>query len=191
MGLSARSQDLFDYVKTADVSQIDYFGAGPLRPSVTKLDCGRDENGNILTRNFEELTELAAISPIPVVVGGGVTAAELARPQKDRRCGIFRGLGHRQRRRPRRSSPRAGPYVGRQCPVSREASSFSGHLPNAPIQPMASHAIFERIFLMNASVAIPGPPHRVRDQLLPVVDKVIEHIKSKGLGAFYLPLKPP
>ena len=89
VGLSARSQDLFDYVKTADVSQIDYFGAGPLRPSVTKLDCGRDENGNILTRNFEELTELAAISPIPVVVGGGVTAADLPALKKTGVAGFF------------------------------------------------------------------------------------------------------
>ena len=52
VGLSARSQDLFDYVKTADVSQIDYIGAGPLRPSVTKLDSGREENGNILNTNL-------------------------------------------------------------------------------------------------------------------------------------------
>ena len=89
VGLSARSQDLFDYVKTADVSQIDYFGAGPLRPSVTKLDCGMDENGNILTRNFEELTELAAISPIPVVVGGGVTAADLPALKKTGVAGFF------------------------------------------------------------------------------------------------------
>lgn len=89
VGLSARSQDLFDYVKTADVSQVDYFGAGPLRPSVTKLDCGRDESGNILTRNFEELAELARISPIPVVVGGGVLAFDLPALKKTGVAGFF------------------------------------------------------------------------------------------------------
>ena len=30
IGLSARTHELLDYIKTADVSQIDYFGAGPL-----------------------------------------------------------------------------------------------------------------------------------------------------------------
>ena len=30
IGLSARAHELFDYIKTTDVSNIDYFGAGPL-----------------------------------------------------------------------------------------------------------------------------------------------------------------
>ena len=38
---------LIRYVKETDVSGIDYFGAGPLRPSVSKKDCGMDENGDI------------------------------------------------------------------------------------------------------------------------------------------------
>lgn len=77
VGLSARAEDLFEYIQTADVSCVDYFGAGPLRPSVTKKDCGLDSHGNILTRSFEDLTKLAELSPIPVVVGGGVVADDL------------------------------------------------------------------------------------------------------------------
>lgn len=77
VGLSARAHELFDYIKTADVSKVDYFGAGPLHPSITKPNCGEDIDGNILVRSLEELTELAKLSPIPVVVGGGVTLSDI------------------------------------------------------------------------------------------------------------------
>src|SRR5699024_10488421 len=40
IGLSARTHELFDYMETVDVSKIDYFGAGPLRETMTKPDCG-------------------------------------------------------------------------------------------------------------------------------------------------------
>ena len=77
IGLSARTHDLIDYVKNADISQIDYFGAGPLHETSTKLDCGMDVEGKVLTRSFEELTELAKISPLPVVAGGGVKLPDI------------------------------------------------------------------------------------------------------------------
>ena len=77
IGLSARAHELFEYIKTADVSQIDYFGAGPLHPSITKPNCGEDIDGKILTRSLEDLTKLAELSPIPVVVGGGVTLTDI------------------------------------------------------------------------------------------------------------------
>lgn len=77
VGLSARAHELFEYISTADVSKVDYFGAGPLHPSVTKPNCGQDIDGKILTRSFEELTKLAELSPIPVVVGGGVTVSDI------------------------------------------------------------------------------------------------------------------
>lgn len=89
VGLSAPSKDLITYAKTTDVSEIDYFGAGPLRPSISKKDCGMDETGTIITRNYEELTELAAVSPIPVVVGGGVMASDLARLKQTGVAGFF------------------------------------------------------------------------------------------------------
>ncbi|MBR3721908.1 MAG: thiamine phosphate synthase [Selenomonadaceae bacterium] len=77
LGLSAKSHELIDYVKNADISKIDYFGAGPLHATATKPDAGLQEDGTIETRAFDELTELAKISKIPVVVGGGVKASDL------------------------------------------------------------------------------------------------------------------
>ena len=77
IGLSAETNDLFEYIKTADVSQIDYFGAGPLRETETKPDCGIGEDGNVITRSFDDISKLADLSPIPVVVGGGVKFADI------------------------------------------------------------------------------------------------------------------
>jgi len=77
VGLSARTRDLFAYVKDADVSQVDYFGAGPLHETKTKPDCGLDGDGKIITRSIAEITTLARLSPVPVVVGGGVKLADI------------------------------------------------------------------------------------------------------------------
>lgn len=77
IGLSARTHELIEYIKTVDVSQIDYFGAGPLHETMTKPDCGLDLDGKVVTRSFAEITELAKCSPIPVVVGGGVKLADI------------------------------------------------------------------------------------------------------------------
>lgn len=89
VGLSARAHELFEYIETADVHLVDYFGAGPLRPSVTKPDCGLDTDGTVLTRSFADLTRLAKESPIPVVVGGGVTAADLPQLRQTGVAGFF------------------------------------------------------------------------------------------------------
>ncbi len=72
IGLSAPTKDLIDYVRQYNVKDIDYFGAGPVHETATKPDCGMDENGKVITKPMEELAELARVSPIPVVVGGGV-----------------------------------------------------------------------------------------------------------------------
>ena len=77
VGLSARTEELLDYVRSVDTSQIDYFGAGPLHATATKPDCGMDSEGNLILRSLEELRALAKLSPIPVVVGGGVKLADL------------------------------------------------------------------------------------------------------------------
>ncbi|KQM11680.1 thiamine-phosphate phosphorylase [Methanomassiliicoccales archaeon RumEn M1] len=79
IGLSARTHDLFEYIKSADVGQIDYFGAGPLHETSTKPDCGLGLDGRVITRSFDEIAELARLSPIPVVVGGGVKLADIPR----------------------------------------------------------------------------------------------------------------
>lgn len=77
IGLSARTHELFEYIRTADVSQIDYFGAGPLHETKTKPDCGLDLNGKVVTRSFADISELARVSPVPVVLGGGVKLADI------------------------------------------------------------------------------------------------------------------
>lgn len=71
VGLSARTHEMLEYIKTADVSQIDYFGVGPVHETATKPDCGLDINGKVITRSFEEISELVRLSKKPVVVGGG------------------------------------------------------------------------------------------------------------------------
>lgn len=89
VGLSAPSKDLIRYVQEMDVDVIDYFGAGPLHPSVSKKDSGMDENGNIVVRTLEGLKELAALSPVPVVVGGGVNAEDFSELAKTGVAGFF------------------------------------------------------------------------------------------------------
>ena len=77
VGLSARTTELLDYVAHCDTACIDYFGAGPLHPTATKPEAGRTASGEIVTRSLDELAALHRISPVPVVVGGGVKAADL------------------------------------------------------------------------------------------------------------------
>ena len=89
VGLSARTDELFDYVEHADTSKIDYFGAGPLHETATKPDCGRDKNGHIVTRDFDDIARLAKISPIPVVIGGGVKAADIPELAQTKIDGFF------------------------------------------------------------------------------------------------------
>jgi len=77
IGLSTRTHDLFDYIQTADISLVDYFGVGPLHETRTKLDCGLGDDGKVLTRSFDEIAQLVKVSPIPLVVGGGVKLADI------------------------------------------------------------------------------------------------------------------
>lgn len=89
IGLSAPTKDLIDYVKNYDISQIDYFGAGPVHETSTKPDCGMDENGKVITKTFDELAELAKVSSIPVVVGGGVKAKDIKPLKQTGVAGFF------------------------------------------------------------------------------------------------------
>ena len=77
VGLSARTTELLDYAAHCDTACIDYLGAGPLHATATKPEAGRTASGEIVTRSLDELSELHRISPVPVVVGGGVKAADL------------------------------------------------------------------------------------------------------------------
>lgn len=76
IGLSARAHELFDYIRTADVRPIDYFGVGPLHETDTKPDCGLD-GGKVVTRSLTDISELARLSPVPVTVGGGVKLEDI------------------------------------------------------------------------------------------------------------------
>lgn len=89
VGLSARASEMLDYVKTADMSLVDYLGVGPLHETETKKDCGLTPDGRIITKNFEELGELALASPVPIVVGGGVKRADLPQLKRTGVAGFF------------------------------------------------------------------------------------------------------
>ncbi len=77
VGLSARTDELFEYIQTTDITQIDYFGAGPLHETTTKPDCGLNRDGKVVTRSFADIAKLTKLSPLPVVVGGGVKLADI------------------------------------------------------------------------------------------------------------------
>ncbi len=77
VGLSAPTYELIDYVGHYNTKDIDYFGAGPLHETASKPEAGLLEDGSRVTKSIEELTKLHEVSPVPVVVGGGVKASDL------------------------------------------------------------------------------------------------------------------
>lgn len=77
VGLSARADEMLEYVKTADMSLVDYLGVGPLHETPTKRDCGRAADGTIITKSIDDLRELHKASPVPIVVGGGVKLPDI------------------------------------------------------------------------------------------------------------------
>lgn len=77
VGLSARTEEMLEYVKTADMSLVDYLGVGPLHQTATKRDCGLAPDGSVITKSLDDLRELHLASPVPIVVGGGVKVADL------------------------------------------------------------------------------------------------------------------
>ncbi|WP_329886121.1 thiamine phosphate synthase [Pseudoramibacter faecis] len=89
IGLSARTRELIDYVRGVDISEIDYFGAGPLHETATKPEAGRDAAGHLVTRSLDEIAELARISPIPAVIGGGVKLADIPDLKRTGIAGFF------------------------------------------------------------------------------------------------------
>lgn len=89
VGLSARAAEMLEYVKTADMSVVDYLGVGPLHETATKPDCGMDAQGNVITKDFDDLRELAQASPVPIVVGGGVKLADVPLVRSTGVAGFF------------------------------------------------------------------------------------------------------
>jgi len=78
VGLSAPTEKVFEYVASGGREDLDYYGAGPLRATPTKPDCGRLADGTVLERTFADIARLAEASPLPVVFGGGVKSADLS-----------------------------------------------------------------------------------------------------------------
>lgn len=89
VGLSARATEMLDYVKTADMSLVDYLGVGPLHETPTKKDCGLAPDGSIIIKNFEDIRQLVEVSPVPIVVGGGVKNNDLPELAKTGVDGFF------------------------------------------------------------------------------------------------------
>ncbi len=52
VGLSARADEMLEYVKTADMSLADYLGVGPLHETPTKTDCGLAADGTVITKKY-------------------------------------------------------------------------------------------------------------------------------------------
>lgn len=77
VGLSAAAHEMRAYIETSDLADVDYLGVGPLHETATKPDCGLDDDGRVITRSLEELADLHRVSPRPIVVGGGVKAADI------------------------------------------------------------------------------------------------------------------
>lgn len=77
VGLSAGVRQMIDYVRAFDASCVDYFGVGPLHETETKKDLQKRADGSVITRTVDELEELARITPVPVVVGGGVKLPDI------------------------------------------------------------------------------------------------------------------
>lgn len=76
VGLSARAKNLFAYIKNFKPGTVDYFGAGPLRATPTKPDCGLVD-GVVVERNFDDFKKLKSLSPLPLVIGGGVNLDDI------------------------------------------------------------------------------------------------------------------
>lgn len=77
VGLSAPTEELLDYIKNIDIGTVDYFGIGPLHKTYTKPDSGLTSKGNRITRTLSEIKNVAKLSPLPIVIGGGVKNNDL------------------------------------------------------------------------------------------------------------------
>ena len=89
VGFTPRKQNMVEYIKSHDLSDVDYLGVGPLHESKSKSEAGRQSDGSVITRTLEELNEVVRISPVPVVVGGGVTVEDLPKIAQTGANGFF------------------------------------------------------------------------------------------------------
>ena len=89
VGFTPRKRDMVEYIKSYDLSGVDYLGVGPLHESKSKPEAGRQSDGSVVTRTLAELSEVVKVSPVPVVVGGGVTVEDLPKIAQTGANGFF------------------------------------------------------------------------------------------------------
>ena len=123
VGLSARCEEMLEYVKTADMSLVDYLGIGPLHETETKRDCGRAADGSIITKSFEDLAALHAASPRAHRGGRRRQDGRPATAQGHRRRWLLCGERRLQCRRPLRRRQGARRYLAAGIGSSRAADS--------------------------------------------------------------------
>ncbi|NEG89002.1 phosphomethylpyrimidine synthase ThiC [Bifidobacterium aerophilum] len=78
VGLSAETESLVKIINELPDGCIDYIGAGPLHVSTTKPEAsvgGNDGSGRTL--DADQINTICSACDFPVVVGGGVTAADM------------------------------------------------------------------------------------------------------------------
>ncbi|MDO4953215.1 MAG: thiamine phosphate synthase [Synergistaceae bacterium] len=88
-GLSAPQEKLLEYLESADLSCVDYFGLAPLRETETKNDLAKNRNNRTIIPAIEEINAFAEKSPLPVVMGGGVKKDDLTLLAKTALSGYF------------------------------------------------------------------------------------------------------
>ena len=90
IGLSAETEDLVMLINELPEGCIDYIGAGPVHPSVTKPDCGiPGENGRVKTLDAESINTMCSSTDLPVVLGGGVKADDVPMLARTKAAGWF------------------------------------------------------------------------------------------------------
>lgn len=89
IGLSPKKEDILEYIRKVDITNVDYFGIGPINKSKTKPDSGIDANGKFIKRTHEDIKKIVQISPIPIVVGGGVKSEDIPQLARTGADGFF------------------------------------------------------------------------------------------------------
>ena len=88
VGLPAHPKDL-PRLAPEDLAAVDYIGTGPLHATASKPDAGVEADGSFRTRSLAEIAAFVQKSPVPVIVGGGVKAADLPAIKAAGAAGFF------------------------------------------------------------------------------------------------------
>jgi len=89
IGLSAPQNNLAEFLRTADLSCVDYFGVAPLHETETKKDLLCDEDNRTIIPSFTEVCRFAEKTPCPVVIGGGVKKEDIPQIAASPLAGYF------------------------------------------------------------------------------------------------------